>query len=443
MADDYWDRELDTLPWAEVLDWQRAQLPGFLDALCARSPHHADRLAGVDTARAADPQVWASVPTTDKADLRQAQEDGPEALLGRGQAVPDDQVVQVIASSGTTGTPTFFGLTAHDRQAWEHSIANMYYTAGVRPDSVVAHTVGMPMVAGGLPYADAVRRIGATLVWVGGQTTARIAEIFARLRVDTMICTASYATFLAERIGQESGSAAAELGLRTLIGGGEPGLAQPQIRDGVQAAWGGPRISETMGLGDVMSGMWAECEAGQGMHFTGARNVMVELIDPHTGDPLPWRTGVRGEAVYTTFTREATPVVRYRSKDHMEVVGTECACGRTAPRAHCIGRTDDMLIYKAMNVFPSAIRDVVLDTADGRVAGPLRIRKETAEQVRFEDPIPVEIETAAEGPARTDLAAEIEDAVRLQLRVRIAVEAVPVGSLPVSQYKSPLVYTRS
>src|SRR5699024_6130728 len=124
-----------------------------------------------------------------------------------------------------------------------------------------------------------------------------------------------------------------DLGLRTLIGGGEPGLAQPQIRDGVQAAWGGPRISETMGLGDVMSGMWAECEAGQGMHFTGARNVMVELIDPHTGDPLPWRTGVRGEAVYTTFTREATPVVRYRSKDHMEVVGTECACGRTAPRA--------------------------------------------------------------------------------------------------------------
>jgi hypothetical protein len=107
-----------------------------------------------------------------------------------------------------------------------------------------------------------------------------------------------------------------------------------------------------MGLGDVMSLLWAECEAEGGMHFCGQRSVAVELIDPASGAVLPWEEGVRGEAVYTTFAREATPVLRYRSADHLVVTAMSCPCGRTSPRIRCVGRTDDMLIYKAMNVFP-------------------------------------------------------------------------------------------
>ena len=194
-------------------------------------PFYANRLTGVDLGKAASPEVWADVPYTTKDDLRAAQADAsPEQPLGDLQAVPMADVVQVLASSGTTGTPVFFGLTEPDRQAWLHSIATMFFTAGIRRTSRVALTTGMPLVAGGMPYADSVRHIGATLVWVGGQTPARMATILDRLQVDTFIGTASYATFAAQRFGEALGRPAADTAMRTIIAGGEPGLGEPTIR---------------------------------------------------------------------------------------------------------------------------------------------------------------------------------------------------------------------
>src|SRR3954454_715015 len=349
MADEYFHADIETRPWPEVLAWQRDQLPGYL--------HEADA--------------------------------HPMHLLGQLQAVPMADVVQVLASSGTTGTPVFFGLTESDRQAWLHSIATMFFTAGVRRTSRVALTTGMPLVAGGLPYADAVRHTGATLVWVGGQTPARMATILDRLGVDTFIGTASYATFAAARFGEALGRPAAGTAMRTIIAGGEPGLGEATIRDQLSREWGAQRISEIMGLGDVMPGLWAECPEGGGMHFTGGRHVLVELIDPADGSSVPWEDDAFGEAVYTPLTRQATPVVRFRSRDHLHVQAGRCPCGRTSPRIRCVGRTDDMLIYKAMNVFPSAIREVVLDEYAAHVAGPMRNRKEFAHQVRFDGPAPL------------------------------------------------------
>jgi phenylacetate-coenzyme A ligase PaaK-like adenylate-forming protein len=154
-----------------------------------------------------------------------------------------------------------------------------------------------------------------------------------------------------------------------------------------------------MGLGDVMALLWAECEAGDGMHFRGQRSAAVELIDPASGAVLPWEEGVRGEAVYTTFAREATPVLRYRSADHLVATAMSCLCGRTSPRIRCVGRTDDMLIYKAMNVFRSAIRDVVVRGFPGAVEPYLCIWKDHADQVRYDTPIPVDVEVVGAGAA--------------------------------------------
>jgi phenylacetate-CoA ligase/benzoylacetate-CoA ligase len=447
MTDQLWDPEFDTKPWDELQAWQLAQLPDFLSGLARRSPFYTGRLAGIDAGRAAEPQLWAQVPFTTKDDLRAGQQQaGTENMLGDLQGVEDAQISQVIASSGTTGTPVFFGLTEDDRLAWADSIANMFFTAGIRKDSVVALTTGMPLVAGGMPYADAIRRIGATLVWVGGQTPARMAAITEKLKVDTFVGTASFATFFANRCEEVLGRPASELSVRTIIAGGEPGLGQEAIRGRLRADWEATRISEVMGLGDVMSGLWGECPVGPGMHFTAGRNVYVELIDPDTGDVVEWAPGATGEAVYTTFTRQATPALRFRSRDHLEVLATsECACGRTAPMVHCIGRTDDMLIYKAMNVFPSAIRDVVMDGFSAEIAGPMRLRKEHAEQVRFDDPIPLEVELPAGsgGPEAGDLARRISEQVRERLRVRVAVELVAPGTISIGEYKNALTYTRA
>jgi phenylacetate-CoA ligase/benzoylacetate-CoA ligase len=180
------------------------------------------------------------------------------------------------------------------------------------------------------------------------------------------------------------------------------------------------------------------------MHFNGQRYVMVELIDPGSGEPLPWRDGASGEIVYSTFARDATPVVRYRSRDHAVVVATACACGRTSPRIRCIGRTDDMLIYKGMNVFPTAVRDLVVGRFAGRIEPLLRLWKTRRDQVRFDDPIDVDVEAAAalDAAARAALASAIEDAVRAQLQVRIAVTVLDRGGLPRSSYKTALVAVR-
>jgi phenylacetate-CoA ligase/benzoylacetate-CoA ligase len=181
------------------------------------------------------------------------------------------------------------------------------------------------------------------------------------------------------------------------------------------------------------------------MHFTPIRDVLVELIDPATGQQTPWNEGATGELVYTTLRREATPVLRFRSRDHIVITGMDCACGRRTPRIRCTGRTDDMLIYKAMNVFPAAIREVALSAAGGQVDEVIRLRKESADQVRFDDPIPLEVQSRSPlgRDASDSLRQRIEDAVRQQLRVRVAVEFVPSGTFGITGDKNSIVYVHS
>lgn len=443
---DYWNSELETLPWPEVERWQAERVTAMLPALRQRSRLYARLHAGV----AADLAVraaadLAALPFTLKDDLRVAQLAASEAEpLGENQAAARGDLVQAISSSGTTGRPLYYGLTAGDVEVFSDAIANVWFTAGIRRDDVVAHLVGLPMVAGGLPYADGFRRVGATLCWLGGFPTERILHEMRHLRVTALLATTSFALHLADQwdeAGRETGIASC---LRKVIGGGEPGMAQPELRRRIVAGLGLTHLRETMGLGDVIPSMWGECEAEDGMHFNAQRYVMLELIDPASGEALPWREGGTGEIVYTTFARDATPVVRYRSRDHAEVVAMRCACGRTSPRIRCIGRTDDMLIYKGMNVFPTAIRDLVVERFAGRIEPLLRLWKTSREQVRFDDPIAVEVEASAalDDAQRAALAREIEAAVRSQLQVRVAVTVLERGGLPRSVYKTAIVAVR-
>lgn len=435
--------EAPTAPaWAQV---QRDQIEAFAD-MTARLREHAiwrDRLPAADGIRSLDDLL--DVPFTTKEDLRAAQaEPDPARPLGAFQLVPTEQLVQVTSSSGTTGAPTYFGLTANDLVRWNDRIGAAYRTAGVDRGSVVALTTGMAIVAGGLPYADGIRAAGGALAWIGGQTTARMALAMQRLRVDVLVATASFSAHFAERCAEELGVPAPELSVRTVIAGGEPGVGVPHIRQAILDAWGATRVSEFMGLGDILPAMWAECHVGQGMHFTAAPDVLVELIDPETLERVPWEPGATGEAVYTTLTREASAVVRFRSRDQLQITSVDCACGRRTPTMRCVGRTDDMLIYKAMNVYPSAIREVVLGVASEVLSGTMRIRKAARDQVRFDEEIPLEVELAdgvSLEQAQPTLRAAAEE-VRERLRVRIAVEPVPAGVIPVSDYKNALVYVR-
>ena len=443
---EYWNAELETMPWAGVERWQAQQVTSMLPALRRRSRLYARLHAGVPADLAVRSAAeLAALPFTAKDDLRIAQQAASEAEpLGDNQAVARADLVQAISSSGTTGRPLYYGLSARDVEVFGDAVATVWFTAGIRKDDVVAHLVGLPMVAGGLPYADGFRRLGATLCWLGGFPTDRILREMRHLRVTALLATTSFALHLAEKgdeVGSETGIASC---LRKVIGGGEPGLAQPELRRRIAGGLALTHLRETMGLGDVMPSMWGECEVEDGMHFNAQRYVMVELVDPESGAALPWREGGSGELVYTTFAREATPVVRYRSRDHAEVVALRCACGRTSPRIRCIGRTDDMLIYKGMNVFPTAIRDLVTARFAGRIEPLLRLWKESAGQVRFDDAIAVEVEASAplDATQRAALANEIEATVRTQLQVRVAVGVLDRGSLPRGVYKNAIVAVR-
>jgi phenylacetate-coenzyme A ligase PaaK-like adenylate-forming protein len=442
----YWDAEVETLPWAEVQAQQARRLVPWLRELAMRSGWHRAKLDGAPVPdEPTDLGFLASLPTTTKDEVRRSQADrAPGTPFGRHQAVPLEQVVQVVSSSGTTGDPVFFALTNADRRRWEDTIATVFHTAGVRPGDVVAHLVGLPGVAGGLPYADGFRRLGAALVWLGGLGAERIVRAIPRVQASVVLSTSSFGTYLADQCRDLIGVDASSLGVRNLLGGGEPGLAQAEIRQRIVRGWGLDQVHEIMGLGDVLSALWAECDEGGGMHFCGQRTVAVELLDPATGEQLPWEEGVHGEAVYTTIDREATPALRYRSADHLHVTAASCPCGRTSPRVRCVGRTDDMLIYKAMNVFPSAIRSVVLDRFASETEPYLRILKDHQDQVRFDAPIPVEVEADPSLSPRgyDDVARRIERAVREQLQVRVAATLVAPGTLPRSAYKTPLVHVR-
>ncbi|HMJ03938.1 MAG TPA: hypothetical protein VK506_13430 [Conexibacter sp.] len=449
-GDRFWNPALDPLTWEDVQARQAGRLGSTLVDVFGRSSFYREKLAEqaelLQTPRegAAARELLRQLPFTSKDELRGAHEDRTEqAALGSNQAQPTAGIVQLVSSSGTSGRPVYYGLSANDVEHWSDGVANMFFTAGIRPDDVVVHLTSLPMVAGGLSFADGLRRVGATLAWMGGYTPERMLSAIDGVGATCLSATTSFLLYLTEHCERLVGRAPGELGIRTLIGGGEPGLGEPEVREQLLRAWGAIDVREVMGLSDVMAGMWAECEAHAGMHFTGLGQVWAELIDPQTGASLAWGEGAAGEVVYTTLARDATPLIRFRSGDQVVVEGVGCSCGRGAPRIRCLGRIDDMLIYKGMNVFPSAIRDVALRAGAAAVTSNMRVWREHRLHVRFDDPIPVEIEAAA--PLSPDAAAAVAERiaaeVRRQLQVRVAVTLLEPGSMPRTAYKTSLLHT--
>jgi phenylacetate-CoA ligase len=196
-------------------------------------------------------------------------------------------------------------------------------------------------------------------------------------------------------------------------------------------------VYEAMGLGDVAASLWGECEAQSGMHFSGAGFIHVELIEPESGRALPLEEGATGELVYTHIRREAAPLLRFRSRDHVRVWTEPCRCGRHTLRVRCIGRTDDMLIVRGVNVFPSAIREIV-NRFQPKVSGYIAVRP-AKRGVKQEPPLKVAVELAPGASADPALAAAIGDAIRSALVVTTEIALLPAGALPRSEYKSKLL----
>jgi phenylacetate-CoA ligase len=370
----------------------------------------------------------AQLPLTEKAELRATVTD--ENPFGAHLGCDPAELARVYSTSGTTGTPSYIPLTASDLENWIRGSARSYAASGVALGERIVSTYNAgPFVAGAA--LAAFDRIGLIHVPVGTGSTERLLAAIERLRPENVVLTPSYAAHLAERTPWLSDSS-----VQRVLVAGEPGGGEPAFRAKLERGWGA-KVTEAMGIGDIGVSLWGECEEQDGMHLGARGFVHAELIEPGTGAALALEDGAAGELVLTHLRHRAAPLLRFRTRDHVEVRTGPCACGRTGPRIRCVGRTDDMLIVRGVNVFPAAVRDVV-GAFGPEVSGHILVRPR-AEGVKQDPPLPVSVELARGAEDDPLLAQAIRERIRDVLVVQAEVELVPWGSLQRSEYKSRLV----
>jgi phenylacetate-CoA ligase len=255
---------------------------------------------------------------------------------------------------------------------------------------------------------------------------------------DTLLSTASFAQYLANRLEQAETEPSA-IPLTHVVTGGEPGGGIPAIRDHIQRVLG-VTVTEVMGIGDIAPSLFGECTHQQGMHFCGTGHVWVELIDPETREPMEIETGAEGELAYTTLTREAMPVVRFLGGDIVRIEGTSCECERTSFRQRVLGRRDDMFIVRGVNVYPTAILSIVGDFRP-RVTGRARVIRDGSE-TSITPPVPIEVEVPTGLESDQGLVGEIENAIHSKLLFRGKVTLVAEDAFGEAGYKTKLTVTR-
>jgi phenylacetate-CoA ligase len=427
--------DVEARPWEEQLALDDASYREQLAYLVERSAFYREKLAdaGVPAAEEAGGlEDIAQLPLTDKRELKETV--SPENPFGTHLCATRDDIVRIYSTSGTTGTPSYIPLTATDLENWITGSARSYAASGVTAGQRLVSTYNAgPFVAG--VALDAFDRIGLSHIPVGTGNSERLLDAIALLEPDAVVLTPSYAAHLVER-AEEKGVDLRGSSVERVLVAGEPGGGEPAFRARLEEGWGA-RVTEAMGVGDIGPSLWGECEEQDGMHLGARGFVHAELVHPETGAALDIDEGATGELVLTHLRHRAAPLFRFRTRDHVEVRTSPCPCGRTAPRARCLGRTDDMLIVRGVNVFPSAVRDVVSAFAP-TVSGHILVRP-TASGVKQEPPLRVTVELARGATDDDDLEAAIRDRLRSVLTVSTQVELVPFGTLQRSEYKSRLV----
>jgi phenylacetate-coenzyme A ligase PaaK-like adenylate-forming protein len=433
--DTMWDPRAERMSADERAELQARRLDDLLGRLAERSPLYRGRLAersplyrgrlagaGIGPGARVGLDGLADLPFTTKQDLW----DGyPWGLL----AVPREQVLRVHGSSGTGGRPTLVAYSRADLELWAEVCARALGCAGAVPGSIVHNAYGYGLFTGGLGMHAGAELMGCTLVPVSGGQTQRQVTLIRDLRPEVLCCTPSYAARLGEALG-EAGMARGELSLRVGIFGAEPW--SEAMRAQLEALL--PlKALDIYGLSEIIGpGVACECVQAQAGLHVNEDHFLVEVVDPGSGRPLP--PGERGELVFTTLTKEAMPLLRYRTGDVASLDRSACACGRTLARMSKVtGRRDDMLVIRGVNVYPSEVEAVLV--AERAVAPHyLLVVDRTGTMPR----LVVACELAAgwticaetEEAERDRVAGELEAALLRRLGLATEVRVLPAGAIP-------------
>lgn len=347
--------EMETLPRDRLRQFQEERLRGLVAYAYDRIPfyHDAFDVAGLHPSDIASLDDLPNLPFTRKQDLRDRY---PFGML----AAPREQLVRVHASSGTTGKPTVVSYTRRDMEVFGEVVARSLVCGGAGPDMLLHNAYGYGLFTGGLGLQVGADLLGMVVVPVSGGVTERQITLILDFRPDVIACTPSYAQTLAGEF-EKRGIDPAEISLRYAILGAEPWTGT--IREHVERGLG-VIATNIYGLSEVIGpGVSQECVEGRNGSHVWEDHFLVEVLDPETGDPVP--EGEIGELVFTTLTKEAMPVIRYRSGDLTYLTSEPCACGRTHVRMGPIrGRTDDMLIIRGINLYPTQIEEILQGIPD-------------------------------------------------------------------------------
>ncbi len=421
-----WNKPAETMPREDLEQLQVERLQATLNRVYRNVTFYRNRFdeLGISPSDIRSREDLAKIPFTTKDELR---ENYPYGMF----ALPLREVVRIHSSTGTTGKPTVVGYSRNDMESWSEVVARIMTAGGVTKEDVVQIAFGYGLFTGGFGLHYGAEKIGASVIPISSGNTRKQLMIMKDYRTTVLVCTPSYAMFLGE-ILEENGIELDQMSLKYGLFGAEPW--SEKMREEIESRTG-IIATDNYGLSEVMGpGVAGECLAKSGLHLN-EDHFIPEIIDPETGQPLPM--GEPGELVLTTITREAMPLIRYRTRDLTRLYLDDCPCGRTLVKMEKIaGRTDDMIIVRGVNIYPGQVEEVLFGfegvtphyiiriTRDGALDN-MEIQIEVTEALFFD-----------EMKKQRDLVDKISENLRTALGISVKVRMVEPRSLERFQGKA-------
>lgn len=365
MTIELWNEAGETLSGEELEALQIEKLRELLLRVYEKSPYYREKFdkAGVNPHEFSSLAQYSAYPTFDKYEERESQARSKAELghpLGMHITCDISEVNRMSASSGTTGTPSFQGHTRNDRLIQHENYARAFARIGLHPGDRVMFAGVMSMWIAGLPTLDAMMDYGINTIPIGALVgSVKVAEMASLTRPKGILATPSFLRHMLNKAQAETDIDLKTVGVEKLVVFGEPGGNVPEVIRELSEGFGGAEVYDIFGGTSCLNPIFISCPAHAGMHFFAPDTAYVELRDTDTGAFIPIEDGAEGEMIYTGLERECGPLIRFRDGDRMRVHTKPCSCGQPGWRMEVLGRVDDMLLVKGVNVFPSAIQDVV------------------------------------------------------------------------------------
>jgi phenylacetate-CoA ligase len=439
-----WNEKIEAMSNEELRELQWRRLKKQLNYDYENSIYYLERFKkiGITAQDIHSFEDFQKIPLMTKEEHRRVQQESIERFghpYGLITCAPIEKIIRISSTSGTTGVPTLYTLTKHDVDVINEMHARKYWRTGLRPGHIVLQALSLSMFTGGLPLSDGIQAMGLCCVPVGIEGgTKRVIDFLELTKPQVLIATPSFGEYLIEKVPSLIGKEARDLGIRWFFCAGEPGGGIPSVRARLREGFNA-RVFDHTGGGHAFHGICCGDEEYRGMHFVSPDHCILELIDPETKKPVEMVEGAIGEMVFTFIDWEGEPFLRYVLGDMLQIFTKPCECGFPGIRFKILGRGDDMLIVKGINIYPAAIKDAV-SHFHPKTTGMMKILLSQPGPL-VATPLKLKVEHGAS--LRQDqlyfLKEEVRKYIKENLRVNPEIELVPPNSIPRETGKAKLI----